>query len=336
MKTPGNTHNTIVLNVCDLYEHPLNHEIYGSVTVDGPFLDSIRTAGILQPPIVTPIDIVMNPIRSQDETTVVFGYRIVAGHRRVAALKELNVSYVECIVKDYDHDDQELYDFVSSNQTRAKDTRILILEVLELLKSYQSICQRSGDAGSSEKNDDWRIRAFEGIDEFEGLTLQDVALKIGASKKFVNAVRGIFMDDFRDQYITDIKATGHAFTKSGLKQFVGQWDRIRDGVLAGEVGIWQAYDAITSEKRSVVSKAEKKAGKVKPPKVTKPKVLTIDEEAALSIDDVLERDNITQWMFDTDAFDGDPMKLQAVMDDDAVLDLLVRFGRHCYNLAKGD
>jgi len=310
-------HNTMVVNIADLTEHPRNREFYGDITVDGPFLDSIRVAGILQPPIVTPLDSTYWPIRRDDDMSRVEAYRIIAGHRRIKALQELGETQVEVIVKDYADDDEEIYDFIASNATRTKDTRILILEVLQLLKSYQTLCQRSGDADASEKNDDSRIRGFDGIEQFEGLTLQDVALKIGASEKFVNAVRGIFMDDYREQYIKDIEATGRTFSKGGLKQFIGQWDKIRKGVLAGEGSMWQAYDAITSEKRSVVSKAAKKAGKEKPAKEKTPKVKLLDEAAETTVDDFLEPDNIRSYYYELE-----PRKLDPEYED-----LIVDFAR---------
>lgn len=292
-------HNTMVVNIADLTEHPRNREFYGDITVDGPFLDSIRVAGILQPPIVTPLDSTYWPIRRDDDMSRVEAYRIIAGHRRIKALQELGETQVEVIVKDYADDDEEIYDFIASNATRTKDTRILIREVLQLLESYQNLCQHSGDAGSGGKFDEGCVGTpFEGIEEFEGLTLDDVAVKIGASEKFVKAVRGIFMDDYREQYIKDIEATGRTFTKSGLKQFVGQWDKIRKGVLAGEVSIWQAYSAITSEKRAVVSKAAKKAGKEKPAKEKAPKVKLLDEAAETTADDFLDEDNIRTYFLE--------------------------------------
>jgi protein gp37/ParB-like chromosome segregation protein Spo0J len=87
--------------ISDLRRHPMNAEIYGDVP-DAEFVESIREKGVLTPIIVT----------SEN--------RVISGHRRVAACKQLGISEVPVDVRTYESESAAITALIHSNRQRAK------------------------------------------------------------------------------------------------------------------------------------------------------------------------------------------------------------------------
>lgn len=91
------------IHVPELTPHPKNEYFFDDVTGQKweEFLESIRTSGVIEPPVVTPVD---------DK------YLIVSGHQRIRACKELGINEVNCEVKGYvGETDKIIKDLIETN-----------------------------------------------------------------------------------------------------------------------------------------------------------------------------------------------------------------------------
>jgi len=90
-----------------LKPHPKNEEIYESPTGEAwsAFLASVKSSGVLEPIVIT------------DD------WRIVSGHRRYLAAKELGLVHVPCTVRQFTDEDDILHSLVEYNRYRVKTVR---------------------------------------------------------------------------------------------------------------------------------------------------------------------------------------------------------------------
>lgn len=96
-----------LINVEILKPHPKNEEIYEQPVGESwvAFVESIRASGILQPIVVT------------DD------WRIVSGHRRWLAAKEIGLLQVPCTIGEFTDEDSILHALVEYNRCRIKTIR---------------------------------------------------------------------------------------------------------------------------------------------------------------------------------------------------------------------
>lgn len=109
----------MLVDVSKIKEHPLNTEVYGSITPSdiSTLKESIESLGLLQPLIVTK------------------KYTLISGHRRLACLRELEIEQAECIVKDIEDDDAIVF-IIESNRQRVKTARQQLNEAKYLFEYY--------------------------------------------------------------------------------------------------------------------------------------------------------------------------------------------------------
>lgn len=85
--------------VSELTPHPQNEFYFDEMTGQKweEFLESIRTSGVIEPPVVTNKRV------------------IVSGHQRIRACKELGIESINCEVRIYDSEDRVLKDLIETN-----------------------------------------------------------------------------------------------------------------------------------------------------------------------------------------------------------------------------
>ncbi len=285
----------ISLPVDELQPHPLQLEVYGTVDLDETFIDSIRTQGLIQPPVVTQIGL---------------EYVLISGHRRVEALKVLGVKYVEVLLRSYNSEEEMTLDFLASNKHRNKTSAVMIRETLKLITATTV----PTDVNANDLED---LADAERLSV--GLSTSAIAQRIGMTKDFVKAVKVVFSNEFRESYFGDIAKAGFKLSKAARKAFERQWDAVREQVVNDEINLYEAASAIRGERLKVTGKG----AKVKNPKPVKGKVVVLD-------DDVNHHDNAMQFLRDTkgedfDAFSFDEM---GVNGWDDLADLLVAYANH--------
>ena len=104
------------MDVSKLKPHPVNLEIYGDTEVDGAFLESVKTHGILEPLIAKP-----------DGT-------IISGHRRWKAAVALCLDEVPCRVVEYTSELAEQEAIIEYNRQRVKTFEQKMKEAEKLKK----------------------------------------------------------------------------------------------------------------------------------------------------------------------------------------------------------
>lgn len=144
------------LRISELVPHPQNEFFFDDMTGQKweEFLESIRTSGVIEPPVVTPVD---------DK------YMIVSGHQRIRACKELGINEVHCEVKGYVGDrDKITKDLIETNIRQRGNINTSDLKLSRIIKELERIYGvRQGSAGKSE------------VPMELGATAKDIADKIG-------------------------------------------------------------------------------------------------------------------------------------------------------------
>jgi len=163
-----------ILSVALLTPHPKNEEIYEHPTGESwaAFLASIKSSGILEPIVITS------------------DWRIVSGHRRYLAAKELGLDHVPCIVGEFADEDAVLHAIVEYNRYRVKTVREIMREatLIEEVESRRAKARQVAAAWGTVK---------------ENLPEQDVGQKGQTRDKVAAAIgmSGRTYDKLR--YITD-------------------------------------------------------------------------------------------------------------------------------------
>lgn len=106
--------------------HPSPNNPRQNLTDIDDLADSIKGVGLIQPLVVQPVD---------------DGYRIIAGHRRYAALRQLGALTVECIIRRPMRPDEELLRMLVENGQRAGLDPIEEARALNRLKIQQGITE---------------------------------------------------------------------------------------------------------------------------------------------------------------------------------------------------
>ena len=133
----------VELSVSELKPHPKNTDFFADMTGEKweDFLQSVREAGIRVPLIITPEHV------------------IVSGHQRYHACIALGIDKVPCIIRNYDNEDEIIYDLIQINvQQRnvtlpicARTGRIIReMERIKGIKPHVTLTSRavmSGDGG---------------------------------------------------------------------------------------------------------------------------------------------------------------------------------------------
>lgn len=280
------------LPVDNLQPHPMQLEVYGTVHLDETFVDSIRSQGLLQPPVVTMID---------DEPV------IISGHRRIEALKALGVKYVDVLVRHYDNEEEMTLDFLASNKHRNKTSAVMIRETMKFIAAIPMPTEVNS-------NDVEELADAESLTA--GMSTSAIAQRLGMSSDFVKAVRVVYSDPFREKYFNDIAKAGVKLSKAARKAFEKQWDAVREQVLADEINLYEAASAIRAER----SKVTGKGGKVKSQKIPKAKVVVLDES-------VNHLDNAIQFLRDKkgEEFDGFSFDEMGVCSWEDMAELMVEY-----------
>ena len=170
--------------VAALRPHPRNHGIYGDVA-DAELVASVRARGVLAPLLIT------------------HDGRIVAGHRRWLAAKQVALPDVPVVMFTSDDELDILEAVIESNRQRAKTNEQLARERLTLLEveSERAKLRRLANLRQNADSVDLRTR-----DEEPGRASQVVARKVGTSsrtvEKGVAVVRAI--DDLHEQGRQDV------------------------------------------------------------------------------------------------------------------------------------
>lgn len=100
----------------ELTRHPLNQEVYGDLTLEPDFIDSIEQHGILEPILIKP-----------DGT-------IISGHRRYTAALEVGLDEIPVREVSYDSDLAEREAVIHHNKQRTKTFSQKMREAMELEK----------------------------------------------------------------------------------------------------------------------------------------------------------------------------------------------------------
>jgi len=98
--------------------HPVNEQLYEDDDCED-LIDSIEREGLKVPPLITQDNIV------------------ISGHRRVKALRILNIEEILCNVKEYETQDEELIDLITYNLYRLKTNEQKIREGIMLERLYK-------------------------------------------------------------------------------------------------------------------------------------------------------------------------------------------------------
>ena len=87
------------INIDELKPHPRNNEFFDDMSGEKwkEFIESIKTRGVIEPIVITP------------------DKKIVSGHQRVRACKELGIKTVMCDVHTYNSEDEILQDLLETN-----------------------------------------------------------------------------------------------------------------------------------------------------------------------------------------------------------------------------
>jgi len=98
----------------ELTRHPLNQDVYGDLTLEPDFIDSIKQHGILEPLLI-----------KSDGT-------IISGHRRYAAALEVGLTEIPVREVSYDSDLEEREAVIHHNKQRTKTFSQKMREAMEL------------------------------------------------------------------------------------------------------------------------------------------------------------------------------------------------------------
>jgi len=98
----------------ELTRHPLNQDVYGDLTLEPDFIDSIEQHGILEPILIKSDGI------------------IISGHRRYAAALEVGLDEIPVREVSYDSDLEEREAVIHHNKQRTKTFSQKMREAMEL------------------------------------------------------------------------------------------------------------------------------------------------------------------------------------------------------------
>ena len=144
----------------DLKPHPQNNYFFDDIQGDNwpEFKKSIETSGILVPIVCT-----------QDKV-------IVSGHQRLRVCKELDITELDCVVKDYDNEDDVIKDLIEINirQRGIGNTNgVKLARCIRELERIYGVRQGSAGKGKVLERENLVPKSQEEIAKRENLTLKN-------------------------------------------------------------------------------------------------------------------------------------------------------------------
>ena len=225
-----------------LHDHPQNEEVYGPILVDEVFLDSIRRNGLMQPICV---------VEWPELDTPEMSYRIISGHRRVHAMRQLGMRFASCKLLEFEGEEQETQAFIESNRQREKTDAMRLREALALVRMQDS-CQNEGKNRKTvyDNNLEAVKKDDTGTVSREVATKQaDAAVDAGVSLVTYQRVVAVFSERYRDHVVEEV-THGHKSPKAAAKKLVAAWDKIREQVLSGTCSVKDAATEIRALRAS--------------------------------------------------------------------------------------
>lgn len=249
------------INPKNLNEHPKNIEIYGKETVDEALKESIKDLGQLEPIVV-------------DQE-----YRIISGHRRWKALKELqkeemhkkkeNKEYKEieamCLMKPFSLDVDEEEAIIEFNKHRKKNPLQIFkeTELLEEIYANRADERKKSKLKQNSVNSDLSYR-----DEEYGSTTEKQAKVIGLSEGTLSNLKYIGKlynkKDIDARYVMDEMRADHLSIDAGYK-LLKLMEAAKDPNAKEDAP--QEIKDIAAKAKELVNKA--KAGAITPNKADK-------------------------------------------------------------------
>ena len=218
--------------------HPKNKETYGETLVDSELVDAIERAGLITPPLVTPVE----------------GgrYRIISGHRRVAACRHIGMTDIDVQIHEYESEDQELLYFYLSNSQRVKTHGMMVREIIGLMQidlNNRAIKQDIVAQGLAEVLEP----GSQNMDEAAALTTAEVASQLGFSAELVKCTRMVFGDPYRKRYLDQLVESGKVKNHKALDGFVKQWDKLRQDCLDDKVTVYAVAKELREQKSKILA-----------------------------------------------------------------------------------
>jgi ParB family chromosome partitioning protein len=206
----------------ELTRHPLNQDVYGDLTLEPDFIDSIEQHGVLEPILI-----------KSDGT-------IISGHRRYAAALEIGLDQVPVREVSYDSELKEREAVIHHNKQRTKTFSQKMREAMELEKIEQErATERQG-----ERTD---IKQTFASSEF-GQTRDKVASELKMSGETYRKAKKVWTAAQEHEKIQKqvelIDAGEQSIT--GAKRALDRWKRRQK--LEGDVDWADARDAMAVDK----------------------------------------------------------------------------------------
>lgn len=270
--------NIVMLNPGELFDHPLENEVYGDVVVDDDFVNSIVQLGI-----ITPLTV-----------CVMWGdqYTIVSGHRRNKGAIIAGLESVPCIIREYENDEEMNLHFLASNKNREKSTRQRVNEFLKykselskigktlMCKELKPFKDSSCDVARADENGQIFEREMEKYLNTKGAEIEDdepfdykqiIAEKTGFSSYYQRLATVVYDDTYIQN--RSEKLTGVVSPKD-LVELDKAIEETRAKVNTEEMTLKEAHDVLQAMFKDLETKASKKAKKAapKPKKEIKTKV----------------------------------------------------------------
>lgn len=163
-------------NPRELTKHPKNEFFFDDM--DGQkwkeFLESVRTSGIIEPPVVTSEKV------------------IVSGHQRIRACIELGIDEIYCEVRQYDDQDKVVKDLIETNIRQRGNINSSDLKTGRIIKELERIYgTRQGSAGKSDPQ------------VADGKSQSDIAKELGMSTDKLNRLKKLteLPEEYQDMLI---------------------------------------------------------------------------------------------------------------------------------------
>lgn len=196
-----------------LRDHPANSGLYGPITLEPGFVDSIRKDGIRQSIIVTRID---------DD------FYVVSGHRRRDAAILAELSEVPVEIHEYADLKAAEYDVIALNMTRHKSEAVVAREIEKLMEIHGEEAEARMKAGVPSSG------TGRG-----GRTDDLVAEMLQISRSRLRNLLTVFGDQYREERVAE---TG--LSKAKAKAIVRAWNVVRQERLADEYPLTAAVSRI--------------------------------------------------------------------------------------------
>lgn len=228
------------INICLLQPHPLNAEIYGSSTGDDEELRRaiINNKGeLIHDPVVH--------LRHDGE------YRILSGHRRIKIIAELGYEALQCVVWEGLSDADEMLILFGGNVGR--DMKIaykvhFFSALKQFLRQYKNMPDLSDTCDDAEVAEHPFVHAVDGAGILnKKLRIWEIAESLtGFSKREQETLTHVCDKHYRHAIVSAAPAGCRA-------SLLMQWQRLEEGVVAGEITLAKASNMVKSLQKQIDS-----------------------------------------------------------------------------------